>query len=145
MLLVDTGSTKSVITSDASQRIGWPMPIADPNSFQTLLRTYLRSRRSPTLMTKVLVAPYGQLMPGDSDGVLGADQLRRFAAVEFDWAAKVLRLHTKRWEVPWEPIKCVRDSPECTPRSFHQSQLLHSEVNEALPLVRAVFAGEPSP
>ena len=140
-MLVDTGSRSSLISSEASERIKWPLPIADPDSFVTVLRTYLRSRRYPTLMTKVYVAPFEQPMPAGSDGVLGADQLRRFAAVEFDWAAKVLRLHTKRWNPPWEPIRCISDTPECHPRAFHQSTLLRGTVDEALPLVRAVFKG----
>jgi len=74
-LLIDTGAAVSLITAAAGT-------------------VTLRSRRNPSLALPVTVAPPQYALPPGVDGILGVDSLRRFAAVELDWASSRLLLHT---------------------------------------------------
>jgi len=91
-LLVDTGSSASILSSAAGVSLG-----LGPTS----PKTTLRSRKDPDIeLPGFAVASPLQQLPPRVDGILGFDCLRSFQAAEFDWSMSVLRLH--RQPQGWE-------------------------------------------
>ena len=89
-LLIDTGSAISIVSSAAGAKLGLA---PDGTRDHTL-----NSRDGSVVLPGFGVAAPQQQLPPGVDGILGIDCMREFAAVEFDWEAPCLRLHSQPWE-----------------------------------------------
>jgi|TARA_B100000524_G_scaffold73297_1_gene33672 hypothetical protein len=101
-LMLSSGAPESFISSGYNEQLNG---IDSPqNSFS------LRSKETPGLAFQLNVASKADATPIGVDGVIGADNLRRYAALELDWgggmssagvwSTSTARFHQKPWEEP---------------------------------------------
>ena len=83
-LLVDTGAAVSIVASQYASQL----------SCSSDGRVELGSARSPKLRLECAVASPQQQLPPGVDGIFGFDAMRSYGAVELDWGASSMRLHT---------------------------------------------------
>ena len=78
-LLIDSGAAVSIVSGDQFAPAG--------------TRVTLRSRTCVGLSIECSVASAAQALPPGVDGILGVDVMRTYGTAEFDWDARILRLH----------------------------------------------------
>ena len=114
--LIDSGASRSIITSSAAARAGFPGLSRED---------VISSRKYPDLAMRMGVVSPRQL-PDGVDGILGLDQMRRFNAAELDWSRNRLRLLRGSWD-------------KSTVNAVSIPLLLRDTVASALPFVTVTF------